>query len=303
MVEQWAKVPGMDDTLYVSSAGRVRQYNIQKKMWLPDRYPTVMRHGYPSLCHQQKIYRVHYLMAVSFLGQPPSKEHTVDHIAKYDGDWKRERSDNRIENLRWATRKEQRVHQNKPVPRIDQKSLCESNDLCADEEFRDIEGVLISQYGRTKNKYGLIYTPKPNKSMEYALVGYARRPVHILVAKAFPELVGLPSESKSTVDHINRDRTDNRALNLRWASSSDQQYNTSRPSEIHDSSKVKVAVKPPDASEWLEYNSCSDASRDIQILFNKWIAPQSIAQFLKRYPEGGTMALRQNKGWSFKRNS
>ena len=45
-----------------------------------------------------------------------------------------------------------------------------------------------------------------------------------LVALTFLE----PIKDKPTVDHINRDRTDNRLENLRWASYSEQGRNTSR---------------------------------------------------------------------------
>jgi hypothetical protein len=43
---------------------------------------------------------VHDVLGRTFLEPPPSPEHTVDHI---NGD----RSDNRPDNLRWATRSEQ----------------------------------------------------------------------------------------------------------------------------------------------------------------------------------------------------
>jgi hypothetical protein len=45
--------------------------------------------------------------------------------------------------------------------------------------------------------------------------------VHRLVAAAFIE----PIEGKNTVDHINRDKLDNRVCNLRWASHADQALN------------------------------------------------------------------------------
>lgn len=43
---------------------------------------------------------VHRLVAMAFLGEPPTPDHTVDHI-------NRDKSDNRLVNLRWATNSEQ----------------------------------------------------------------------------------------------------------------------------------------------------------------------------------------------------
>jgi hypothetical protein len=299
--ERWAKVPDMDDSLWVSSIGRIWQYNKQRRKWTPPKTPTVLRHGYPTTTHNQRIYRVHYLMAIAFIGPQPSPQHTVDHIAKYDGDWQRERSDNRIENLRWATRKEQRQHQSASAPRIDRRTATAAVDIPEDEEFREVEGILVSQYGRTRNFYGVEYKPVPNKSMEYALVGTQRRPVHVLLALAFPDLVTPPTEGQNTVDHIDRDKANNVATNLRWATGTEQQENTVRPhADDISNHKEPVDVCPPGSSDWITYSSCSSASRGIQKTHGRRISPQSMAQFIKSHPNGGTIRLRQNAGWSFR---
>lgn len=300
MDEVWIGVPGFYDTLAVSSLGNVKQYDAQRRKWSNSKTPTVFRHGYPTIMHQKKIYRVHYLMAVAFLGPQPSPQHTVNHIAKYDGDWVRERRDNRIENLEWASKKQQTAHRNKSSERIDQNALCETPR--DDEEFREVEGVFVSQYGKVRNFYGKIYTPRPNKSMEYALVGTTRKTFHRLVACAFPEICGVPAPGQNTVDHKDRDRSNNHAANLRWATPSEQQFNTGRkdPDSIQNNRKDAVEVRAPGESTYRFYSSYSEASRAIETLHAKWISPQSISQFIRKNPAGGTIRIRENAGWSFR---
>ena len=59
----------------------------------------------------KKVKQVHILGCAAFHGPKPPGNCTVDHIAKYDGDFMRERSDNRACNLRWATKAEQSMNQ------------------------------------------------------------------------------------------------------------------------------------------------------------------------------------------------
>jgi len=64
-------------------------------------YPAVSQcTGYSRCQAEGKLISVHILVALAFLDPKPSATHTVDHIDQ-------DRSNNRVENLRWATKVEQ----------------------------------------------------------------------------------------------------------------------------------------------------------------------------------------------------
>ena len=110
----------------------------------------------------------------------------------------------------------------------------------ADEEWRNfpvIHGRSFSKYevsslGRIRNKEsGCIFSTKPN-SGNYVCNGFIddkgkskNMSTHIIVIRAF---LGEPESDDLTVDHINRERTDNRVANLRWATREQQVVNSDR---------------------------------------------------------------------------
>lgn len=116
--EIWKDIPNYEGLYAASSLGRIMSY--AKKVWTgfgyriaPDRIlsPSKMKTGYLCVAlnknKKSKTYTVHKLIALTFIPNPNNKEQ-IDHI---DG----HKTNNRIENLRWATRIE---NMNNPKTRI-----------------------------------------------------------------------------------------------------------------------------------------------------------------------------------------
>lgn len=75
--------------------------------------------------------RVHRIVATAFLGEPPTKEHVVDHIDT-------NKRNNRPENLRWVTRLENILLNPITIKRIESACGCSVEEFLADpKKFRD----------------------------------------------------------------------------------------------------------------------------------------------------------------------
>lgn len=105
-IEVWKDVVGYEGLYIVSSMGRVKSLdrksakgsNIKGRILKP----VKGKDGYLRLilCKENKhsTFLVHRLIAISFISNPDNKDY-IDHINTI-------RDDNRVENLRWATKKE-----------------------------------------------------------------------------------------------------------------------------------------------------------------------------------------------------
>jgi HNH endonuclease/NUMOD4 motif len=87
----------------VSSLGRVWSRTLRRRLLRP----TVNRHGYLhctlSRNNETATFRIHRLVALAFLGKPPSQQHHINHKNGI-------KTDNRASNLEWATPLENTQH-------------------------------------------------------------------------------------------------------------------------------------------------------------------------------------------------
>ena len=94
------------------------------------------------------------------------------------------------------------------------------------EIFRQWGNISVSQFGRMKTFNGKFLRPMALDGHLYAT--YNNQLFHRIVAFVWPDIVGVQKTDDATIDHINRDKSDNRACNLRWATKAEQRANQCR---------------------------------------------------------------------------
>jgi hypothetical protein len=130
-----------------------------------------------------------------------------------------------------------------------------------------MKNAQVSSLGRFRSTRGIVSTPKP-KTSGYVQVGIHKKSYlfHRLVATAF----ALPFQPGQTqVDHINGDRSDNRVVNLRYATPSQNvrhsyKTNSARASNAPRQSKPILGRKVG-ADDWTTFPSANEAARTLRL--------------------------------------
>jgi hypothetical protein len=141
------------------------------------------------------------------------------------------------------------------------------------EQWREVHGINVSNFGRHRNAFGVISTPKPRAS-GYCSVGSGSKhsgnfqtyAVHRLVAEAFlPKL----STHHNEVNHKDGNPSNNKVGNLEWVTRTENmqhsfQTNVERKSNAPRMAKM-LRGRAKGQDEWKDYASVMEASRILNI--------------------------------------
>ena len=110
-MEDWKDIPGYEGLYQISTLGRVKRNERILRPGKSRGYFTLL------LCKERNYRRfyIHRLLALAFIPNPENKPE-VDHI-------NRVRDDNRLENLRWATKSEQQINTNRVNDATNQRNI------------------------------------------------------------------------------------------------------------------------------------------------------------------------------------
>lgn len=249
------------DTLRVSSLGYIKKRH-PRHGWINPYIPEASTGDRRKFMHEGKVYFLARLVCTMFHGPPPSASITVDHI-------NRNCLDDRADNLRWATKSEQAKNRewttDRRKPDTVQSSLPGEVWITTACGRRRISNLGRAQFmnAASTTRWNPITTPRPCRGQKYATI--KNESFHRLVATLF---IGPPPFEGATVDHINMNCADNRAVNLRWATRSVQNENKCRRM-MSACVSIPVELYCRETSTWTLYPSCVAAARDMTTQHNR----------------------------------
>lgn len=250
---------------YVSTKGQI--WSLSKEQLIKQQrvsdYPSV-NIGYPK----PKFQHVHRFVAMAFCPNPETKPQVNHKDLNHDNC--------NVENLEWVTEAENIQHSRKMrkeekktiiVPVIERKEpeIDNGNEPPIGVELEQFSGYIITEDGRVYSHYkNKILKPylNSNKYLRVAL-NTTRKYVHHLVAQAYLP----PKKPEEEIDHINGNRTDNRACNLRWCSRSENRQNSlqNNPKQLAHLQKRVIKLDRDTEQVIEEFNGVKEASRKCSV--------------------------------------
>ena len=133
---------------------------------------------------------------------------------------------------------------------------------------------------KPSGKWSPIFTPLPTASYPYARLRNGEA-FHRIVAILF---LGDPPDPTHTVDHINRNKADNRLSNLQWATPGRQRTNQHREG-IQQTAKLAskpVWIQKNSLSPWEKCNSFHAAARIVESIVGVRCSSSNIGDAARR---------------------
>jgi hypothetical protein len=281
----------------VSNKGRVLSSHTTKS------FGSTTVGGYKTKLFQGRPYFVHQLVARAFIGPPPTITHTVDHIDRNPANndvanlrWstKAEQSTNRVlpkhidglpvcvtdpagEVIVYQSALAAASALNCSATTIKRHSASEVRlrgykieipvtDGLPNELWQEVAatGWYVSNAGRLLRKNASVTTGHVTRTgyCKVTINGKSHF-VHRLVAVAF---LPSPQNNNLTVDHINRNKTDNRAENLRWATQSEQVTHSYAGGRARiNTAKKPVEFRKAGGTDWMVRESVDDVATELDI--------------------------------------
>lgn len=233
-IEIWKSIPGHED-YEVSNTGKCRNAKYQREL----KNDRIKFQGDP------KGYMIDRFIAELFLDQKPT--HYLQHI---NGD----KRDNRAENLRWRVPE---YETKKEEAEVAKKARLEHK-VSDEEVWKDVPNYPnyeISNMGRCRNKETAYYLT----GFELRFEGtYSQKfLLDHLVAELF--LPSPPTEdfknSRRFLEHLNGDKNDCRASNLRWFLSKKEKRALKKKAELNDPKYVNEVWKPVEVCPMYEVSN------------------------------------------------
>lgn len=222
MTEDWKPLDHLGFSAYEADrSGKVRNRSNKKicfEMKAKDhRYINLNLKRDGGIRHSQV--KLDELIIKTFVGPAPDPNSEVIHV---NGNLE----DSHIDNLRWGTKQEKRDIETEIYRKDDYVATI----TLPNEEWRDCSVMELPDY--LASSLGRIYSMKrgavlaghvrPDGYMRVALEKGSSMLIHKMVCHTFH---GPPTSPTDTVDHIDRNKSNNAPSNLRWLSRSDQNRN------------------------------------------------------------------------------